>query len=127
MCSQIRTIYLFLTLSKFYIDIYIYYNYNFIMKEIRFTWNKTKAKANLLKHKISFNEATSVFSDDNARLIYDPDHSLEEERFLLLGLSYKLKILIVVHCMKDESNEIRIISARKASQKEQKQYGGYIL
>ncbi|MBC8442450.1 MAG: BrnT family toxin [Deltaproteobacteria bacterium] len=97
------------------------------MKEIRFTWNKTKAKANLLKHKISFNEATSVFSDDNARLIYDPDHSLEEERFLLLGLSYKLKISIVVHCMKDESNEIRIISARKASQKEQKQYGGYIL
>ena len=97
------------------------------MKEIRFAWNKTKAQANLTKHKISFNEATSVFSDDNARLIYDPDHSLEEERFLLLGLSYKLKILIVVHCMKDESNEIRIISARKASKKEQKQYGGYIL
>ncbi|MCK5097568.1 MAG: BrnT family toxin [Desulfobacteraceae bacterium] len=97
------------------------------MKEIRFTWNETKAQANLLKHKISFNEATSVFSDDNARLIYDPDHSLEEERFLLLGISYKLKILIVVHCMKNKSNEIRIISARKASKKEQKQYKGYIL
>ena len=97
------------------------------MKEIRFTWNETKAQANLLKHKISFNEATSVFSDDNARLIYDPDHSLEEERFLLLGISYKLKILIVVHCMKNGSNEIRIISARKASKKEQKQYRGYIL
>ncbi len=97
------------------------------MKEIRFAWNETKAQANLLKHKISFNEATSVFSDDNARLIYDPDHSLEEERFLLLGLSYKLKILIVVHCIKDEGNEIRIISARKASKKEQKQYGEYIL
>ena len=97
------------------------------MKEIRFTWNETKAQANLLKHKISFNEATSVFSDDNARLIYDPDHSLEEERFLLLGISYKLKILIVVHCMKNENNEIRIISARKASKKEQKQYRGYIL
>jgi len=97
------------------------------MKEIRFTWNETKAQANLLKHKISFNEAVSVFSDDNARLIYDPDHSLEEERFLLLGLSYKLKVLIVVHCMRNENNEMRIISARKASKKEQKQYGGYIL
>lgn len=97
------------------------------MKEIRFSWNETKAQTNLLKHQISFSEAISVFSDDNARLIYDPDHSSEEERFLLLGLSYKLKVLIVVHCMRDESNEIRIISARKASKKEQKQYGGYIL
>ena len=97
------------------------------MKEIRFTWNETKAQANLLKHKISINEAASVFSDDNARLIYDPDHSLEEERFLLLGISYKLKILVVVHCMKDGDAEIRIISARKASKKEQKQYGEYIL
>jgi len=52
---------------------------------------------------------------------------LEEERFLLLGLSYKLKVLIVVHCMRNENNEMRIISARKASKKEQKQYGGYIL
>ncbi|NOX33835.1 MAG: BrnT family toxin [Deltaproteobacteria bacterium] len=97
------------------------------MKEIHFSWDETKAKANLLKHKIFFNEAVSVFSDDNARLIYDPDHSLEEERFLLLGISYKLKLLIVVHCVKDENNEIRIISARKASKKEQKQYGGYLL
>ncbi len=94
------------------------------MKEIHFTWNKTKAKTNLLKHKISFEEATSVFSDDNARLMHDPDHSLEEERFLLLGISYKLRILIVVHCVQDEDSEIRIISARKASKKEQKQYGG---
>ena len=97
------------------------------MKEIHFIWSSTKAKTNLLKHKISFDEATSVFSDDNARLIYDPAHSLEEERFLLLGISYKLRILIVVHCMKDDDNEIRIISARKASKKEQKQYGGYLL
>ena len=97
------------------------------MKEIQFVWDETKAQTNLLKHKISFNEATSVFSDDNARLIYDPDHSLEEERFLLLGISYKLKILVVVHCMKDGDAEIRIISARKASKKEQKQYGEYIL
>jgi uncharacterized protein len=96
------------------------------MKEIHFTWDDTKAKANLLKHKISFNEASSVFSDDNARLLYDPDHSLEEERFLLLGISYKLKILIVAHCIKNENTEIRIISARKASKKEQKQYGGYL-
>ncbi len=97
------------------------------MKKIHFIWNPSKAKTNLSKHKISFEEAVSVFSDDNARLIYDPAHSLEEERFLLLGISYKLRILIVVHCVKDENNEIRIISARKASKKEQKQYGGYLL
>ena len=97
------------------------------MKEIRFTCNETKAQTNLTKHKISFNEATSVFSDDNARLIYDPDHSLEEERFLLLGMSYKLKILVVVHCLKNKGDEIRIISARKASKKEKEQYGGYLL
>ncbi len=73
-----------------HINIYIYYNYTFIMKEIHFSWDDTKAKANLLKHKISFNDAVSVFSDDNARLIYDPDHLLEEERFLLLGISISL-------------------------------------
>jgi uncharacterized DUF497 family protein len=60
-------------------------------------------------------------------LIYDPDHSSEEERFLLLGISYRLKVLVVVHCMRDEDAEIRIISARKASKNEQKQYGNYLL
>ena len=96
------------------------------MKTIQFTWDKNKAKSNFIKHKISFEEAKSVFDDDNARLIYDPDHSINEDRFILLGLSYKLKILTVVHCYKDDENTIRIISARKSTKKEQNQYKEYL-
>jgi len=96
------------------------------MKTINFSWDKTKAKSNLIKHKISFEEAKTVFDDDNARLIYDPDHSVDEERFILLGLSCKLKILTVVHCCRDDENSIRIISARKSTKSETKQYKEYI-
>ncbi len=96
------------------------------MKTIHFIWDENKAKSNLIKHKISFEEAKSVFDDDNARLIYDPDHSINEDRFILLGLSYKLKILTVVHCYKDDENTIRIISARKSTKKEQNQYKEYL-
>jgi len=96
------------------------------MKTIQFIWDENKAKSNLIKHKISFEEAKSVFDDDNARLIYDPDHSINEDRFILLGLSYKLKILTVVHCYKDDENTIRIISARKSTKKEQNQYKEYL-
>ncbi len=88
------------------------------MKEIKFDWDKNKATKNLVKHKVSFEEAQSVFDDDNARLIFDPDHSEDEDRFILLGLSYSLKVLVVVHCYKDEENIIRLISARKATKKE---------
>ena len=96
------------------------------MKSIQFNWNKNKAKINLTKHKISFEEAQSVFDDDNARLVYDPDHSENEDRFIILGLSCKLKILTVVHCYRDNENNIRIISARKSTKKEQKQYKEYL-
>ena len=92
------------------------------MKEIKFNWDKNKANKNLLKHKVSFEEARSVFDDDNARLIFDPDHSEDEDRFILLGLSCSLKILVVVHCYKDEENIIRLISARKATKKEEINY-----
>ena len=92
------------------------------MKKIRFEWDINKANSNLLKHNISFDEATSVFDDDAARLIYDPEHSENEDRFILLGLSYSIKVLVVVHCYKDSDNLIRIISARKASRQEAKQY-----
>ncbi len=88
------------------------------MKEIKFDWDKNKATKNLVKHKVSFEEAQSVFDDDNARLIFDPDHSEDEDRFILLGLSYSLKVLVVVHCYKDVENIIRLISARKATKKE---------
>ena len=92
------------------------------MKAIEFSWDKNKARINLTKHKISFEEAQSVFDDDNARLIYDPDHSENEDRFILLGLSCSLRVLVVVHCYKDEENIIRLISARKATKPEEKNY-----
>ena len=92
------------------------------MNTIKFDWDRNKARINLAKHKISFEEAQSVFDDDNARLIFDPDHSENEDRFILLGLSCSLKILTVVHCYKDENNIIRLISARKATNREIKNY-----
>jgi uncharacterized DUF497 family protein len=92
------------------------------METIQFNWDKNKARINLTKHKISFEEAQSVFDDDNARLIFDPDHSEDEDRFILLGLSYSLKVLVVVHCYKDNENIIRLISARKATKLEEKNY-----
>jgi uncharacterized DUF497 family protein len=105
------------------------------MKMLNFSWDKIKAKSNLIKHKVSFEEAKTVFDDDNARLIYDPDHSDTEDRFIMLGLSCKLKILTVVHCSyRDDGvtpqergqNNIRIISARKSTKSETKQYKEYL-
>lgn len=96
------------------------------MESIKFNWDTKKANSNLIKHKISFEEAKTVFDDDNARLILDPEHSQDEERFILLGLSYKLKVLTVVHCYKDSEENIRIISARKSTKNEEKQYKGYL-
>ncbi len=96
------------------------------MKAINFSWDNSKAKSNLIKHKISFEEAKTVFDDDNARLIHDPDHSETEDRFILLGLSCKLKVLTIVHCYRDDENNIRIISARKSSKLETKQYREFI-
>lgn len=74
------------------------------------------------KHGVSFEEAKSVFSDEQAKLIDDPDHSEEEDRFILLGLSGLLRVLVVCHCYREEGNVIRIISARKATAKESKSY-----
>ena len=96
------------------------------MSKINFSWDNTKAKANVIKHNISFEEAKTVFDDDNARLIYDTEHSEEENRFILLGLSCKLKILTVVHCYRDDENNIRIISARKSTKNEAKQYKEFL-
>ncbi len=96
------------------------------MNDIQFNWNENKAKSNIQKHGVSFTEATSVFDDDAARLISDPDHSEKEDRFVLLGISCSLKVLVVVHCYKDEENMIRIISARKATRSEEKQYKEFL-
>ena len=85
---------------------------------IEFEWSTAKARANLKKHGVSFEEAQSVFYDEYARQFDDEAHSDKEERFILLGLSCSLKILVVVHCYKDKDNIIRLISARKATKTE---------
>jgi uncharacterized protein len=92
------------------------------MKNIRFVWDENKNISNQKKHNISFEEAKTVFYDDNARLILDDDHSDFEERFVLLGLSVHLRLLIVVHAYKEQDGIIRIISARKATKNESKYY-----
>lgn len=96
------------------------------MPPILFDWDETKAKENLRKHKVSFDEAKSVFSDTNARLIFDPDHSKDEDRFILLGLSSVLRILAVCHCYRKDDKAIRIISARKATKNEHKEYRSFV-
>lgn len=94
------------------------------MSTLHFEWSETKAAANLRKHGISFNEAKSVFLDEKARLIPDPDHSVDEDRFVMLGLSSSLKMLVVCHCYRADGGVIRLISARKASKREAAFYHG---
>lgn len=92
------------------------------MKSIRFEWDENKNASNQKKHKISFDEAKTVFYDEEARIINDPEHSEEEERFIILGLSKKINLLVVCHCYRESETVIRIISARKATRSETKQY-----
>lgn len=91
---------------------------------IRFEWDPPKAGANLRKHRVSFEEAKSVFYDEFAVQFFDDDHSSDEDRFLLLGLSSGTRLLIVCHCERDDGDVIRIISARKATQRESAFYQG---
>lgn len=93
---------------------------------INFEWDSAKAQSNLTKHGVSFDEAKSVFSDENARVIYDENHSKNEDRFVILGMSERLRILVVVHCFRQDNGIIRIISARRATQNEQKQYEEFL-
>jgi uncharacterized protein len=92
------------------------------MSAPRFEWDPKKATANLRRHKVSFEDAKTVFSDERALLIDDPDHSDDKERFVLLGLSGSLRLLVVVHCYRADGNVIRLISARKANADEQSLY-----
>ena len=94
------------------------------MEEIRFEWNSDKAGMNLRKHQVSFEEAKTVFYDPNALLVSDPEHSSEENRFIILGISNESHMLVVCHCYRENEEVIRIISARKATANEIKQYGG---
>ena len=92
------------------------------MNGIQFEWDENKNTINKRKHAVSFEEAETVFYDENGLLIPDPDHSMEEERFILLGFSFRARLLIVCHCLRGENNIIRIISARKATLRESRQY-----
>ena len=89
---------------------------------MKFDWDKSKAAANGKKHGISFEEAQTVFHDCNALLIPDPDHSDDEERFVLLGFSEAVRLLVVCHCYRESDSLVRIISARKATKKESAAY-----
>jgi uncharacterized DUF497 family protein len=92
------------------------------MNKIEFEWYERKAKSNLKKHAVTFEEAQSTFYDEQAIVYFDPDNSDEEERFILLGTSHKLKQLVVCHCFRENESKIRIISARKADKHESKSY-----
>lgn len=95
----------------------IYYLYM-----LRFDWDERKNKSNRTKHGVWFEEAQSVFEDPHARVFSDPDHSEEEDRFILLGVSLAGRALVVIHCYREADSLIRIISARKATKKEVRVY-----
>ena len=91
---------------------------------IKFEWDESKAAANLKKHQVSFEEARSIFFDEFSVQFFDEDHSSDEERFLMLGMSSEAKLLIVCHCEREQGVVIRIISARKATKRESAFYRG---
>ena len=92
------------------------------MAEITFEWDEAKNRANNRKHGVSFEEAQTVFLDDNAIRYFDPDHSRDEDRFIMLGLSFRLRVLVVCHCYRADDAIVRIISARKANNEEASEY-----
>jgi len=92
------------------------------MKWLSFEWDPRKNASNRRKHGISFEEAQTVFVDENALLIDDPDHYTDEDRFILLGLSARMHILVVCHCYREQDDVIRIISALRATRSEHRQY-----
>jgi uncharacterized DUF497 family protein len=92
------------------------------MSNIRFEWDESKNRENKRKHGVSFEEAQTVFFDENAIRYYDPDHSEDEDRFIMLGMSFNLRVLVVCHCYRSEDRVIRIVSARKAKKREAAAY-----
>ena len=96
------------------------------MPTLRFDWDPRKARANQIAHGVSFDEAKTVFFDEYARIISDPEHSDDEERFVLLGMSVGLRVLVVCHCSRESGNLLRIISARRADKSERREYARYL-
>ena len=97
------------------------------MDEILFEWDEQKAWSNERKHGVSFDEAQTVFYDQQARLSFDPDHSQDEDRYILLGMSSDLRLLVVCHVYRQSDQYIRIISARQATKQETLQYQDFFL
>lgn len=97
------------------------------MDPIEFEWDENKNQINQRKHRISFEEALTVFYDTEALIIDDPDHSEREERFIILGFSDKANLLVVCHCYRASDIKIRIISARKATATEKRQYNEFFM
>lgn len=93
------------------------------MSGIQFKWDENKNRRNKREHGVSFEEAQTVFLDENAIRFYDPDHSEDEDRFIMLGISFKLRVLVVCHCYRENDEVIRLISARKADKDEIQDYG----
>jgi len=91
---------------------------------MKIIWDEKKNRINIKDHKVSFEEAETVFYDPNAKVIHDPDHSIAEDRFIIIGISKLLKLLVVCLCYKEKDEIIRIISARKATKNETKEYKG---
>lgn len=92
------------------------------MDNISFSWNVKKGNENYKKHGVRFSEAETVFYDENAKEYFDPEHSEEEDRFLMLGISQNLRVLVVSYCYRESDKIIRIISSRKADKKEAMEY-----
>lgn len=91
-------------------------------EHLDFTWDERKAESNARKHGVTFQEASEVFEDRFGRVIDDPDHSLEEQRFIIIGMSISARVLTVVHCIRAAGSIVRIISARRATKNEEGQY-----
>ena len=92
------------------------------MDGLHFEWDRRKEAANRKRHGVSFEEARTKFFDENARFMADSE---EEDRFVLLGLSSRLRLLVVCHCYREKAETIRIISARKADRSERREYEGF--
>lgn len=105
-----------------WVDVSCPEQYNIIMKNVRFTWDDRKATQNARKHGVPFEEALTVFFDENATEFFDPGHSRDEDRFLMLGIRSRLRLLVVHYAVHEAGTQIRIISARKATKRESKTY-----
>ena len=96
------------------------------MEDLRYEWDERKNRANQRKHGVAFEEARTAFLDENARRVSDPDHSIGEDRYILVGLSIRLRLLVVGHCFRESERVIRIFSARKADPSERRDYARWL-